>query len=419
MLPLKAWREQLAGLARTGPKRAWTTGRGLPKVLYVAFVTSLRERPVVTIAALLGAIALGRLVLLKLSTLALPLIGFEGHHWRQAFTYGVAWNYAHTTLDPLRPRMFLELPRSSNIVAMEEPLYPLIASLLLRIGRDHIFGPRLLSYLSLVAGSTVLYRFFAIGRPDKRDVWADRAGLFVALACSVTIGTDFRSVQPEPLCAGLTMLAAWYFARYRDSEVLRDAVLGGVFAGLALLTKPLALGVLPGIALFGIWGRGRFLRRGLTVVLSILPGLAIYLLWDRWATHLLKTEMHGHIVISIQHDRAEMLRNLKNMAFFREGVFHFLANYAGSWWLVPAFVAGIFRSLADRRLARFGAPFLLWLVGYMVELLAFGDRLHSNAYYFILAPLPVAFFSAVGLGGFVRALESARSRPTTSPSSTG
>lgn len=369
----------------------------------------VRRAPVVTLAVLLGLVLVARFAWIQLATLSLPISVYDGHHWRQSFTFGVAWNYAHTTLDLLRPRMFTEL-KNSNIVAMETPIYPLVASVFLRASGDSAFGPRLVSWLSLVASAVVLFRLLGIGRNDPRDAWSDRAGLCIALSVSTMALTDFHSVQPEPMAAGLSMIAAGYFIRYRDTEQLRDAILGGVFTMLAVLTKPLVLGIVPGLALFAVWGPRRWLRRGLIVSGAILPGLALYAAWDRWAAHLLRTEMEGLIVISIQHDSAEMLRNLKNVGYLHEALFHFVPNYAGSWWLAPALVGGIFRALSEPSLRRFGFPFLLWLTGYLVELLAFGDRLHSNAYYFILAPAPVVFFCALGIGAFIRALESSHER---------
>lgn len=359
---------------------------------------------------LVGLALVAHTAWLQLASLSLPIHVYEGHHWRQSFTFGVAWNFAHTTLDVLRPRMFTELQRS-NVVAMEAPLYPLVASVLLRVGRDSVVGPRLVSWLSLVASAVVLFRMLGVDRADRRDAWADRAGLLVSLSLPAMIAVDFRSVQPEPVAAGLSMIAAGYFARYSGSDRRRDALLGAVFTTLAVLTKPSVLGVVPGLALFAVWGPGRWLRRALVVAGGLSSGLVLYAAWDRWAARLLRTEMNGVVVISIQHDATEMLRNLRNVAFAREALLHFIPNYAGSWWLTPALVAGIYRSLSDSRLRRFGVPFAVWLAGFTVELLAFGDRLHSNAYYFILAPAPVAFFCAVGLGGLVRALESATRRP--------
>lgn len=372
-------------------------------------VSAMASAPVVALASLVGIGLVVALGWMQLRSLALPISAADGHHWRQSFTYGVAWNYAHTTNDVLRPRMFLELQRS-NIVAMEAPLYPLLSSFFLRVSSSTV-GPRLISWLSLVAIVHTLFRWLGMERSDPRTTWADRAGLFIALGLSPMIAVDFRSIQPEPLAAGLSMLAGACFVRYGDHERTRDAVLGAALTTLAILAKPLVIGIVPGLVLFAVWGRRRWLRRGLVVSGLLLLGLGLYVCWDRWASYLLKTEMDGTVVISIQHEPKEMLAHLNNPGFAREALLHFLPNFAGSWWLVPAFVAGVFRGFSERRQWRFAIPLAVWLAGYLVELLAFGDRLHSNAYYFILAPAPVAFFCALGLGGLVRALESPHHRP--------
>lgn len=374
-------------------------------------IAAVGERPVTAIATVIGLCFVGQLALLQLATLPLPIFAQDGHHWRQSFTFGVAWNFAHTTSDILRPRMFLELDKS-NIIAMEPPLYPLLISWLLKISGDSVFGPRLVSWLALVASVVVLWRMLGLGGRKAWDTWADRAGLLVAVSVSTMMATDFRSVQPEPMAAGLSMLAAFYFIRYRDSERRRDVIIGAVFTALALLTKPVVLGILPGLALFAVWGPGRWQRRALVVSAALLPGLALYAAWDRWAAHLLVTELNGYALIAIGHDVAAMLQNLQNVGYAREAVLHLLPNYAGSWWLTPALVAGMFRALSEPRLRRFGVPFLVWLVGYLAELLAFGDRLHSNAYYVILAPAPIAYFAALGVGAMVRVLDSGSERPS-------
>src|SRR5947207_2168422 len=106
-----AWRQRWAELARGAPKRLVAFARDQA----LQFVAALRSMPVATCATLLGLALVARLAWMQLASLNLPIASVDGHHWRQSFTYGVAWNYAHTTHDILRPRMFLEL-KSSNIV---------------------------------------------------------------------------------------------------------------------------------------------------------------------------------------------------------------------------------------------------------------------------------------------------------------
>jgi hypothetical protein len=377
---------------------------------------AVKESPAAALAIVLASVLFLSLVLPQVSSFRLPLIGFEGHHWRQSFTYGVAWNFAHTTLDPFHPRMFVELAES-NIVPMEAPLYPLVSSVLLRIGNDSVIGPRILSWLGLVATVFVLWRFLSIAHPKSVGTphgLAERAGLLVGLGLAPMVAVDFRSIQPEPFAAGLAILSAFFFARYATTERRADVILGAAFFGLSLLSKPLALGITPALVLFAAWGDGAWKRRACLASAAIAVALVPWFAWDRWAHHMLETMLHGEWIIEIGHPPKDMLRMLLGGQFSSEALLHHLPHYATSWWLAPAIAAGIYRGIAERRWRRYAIPMLVWIVGYMMELLAVGIRLHSNAYYFILAAAPLAFFVALGLGSLVRLLDAHRSSiPTT------
>lgn len=377
-----------------------------------AFWAFAKSSKATTAALLLGVVALGRIVLIQLRCLPLPVVVEEQHHWRQAFTYGIAWNFSHSSSflpDFFHPHMIQEGP-VSNLVAMEAPLYPWLGGIVMKIAGDGTFFMRSLSWLAAVATVVVLFLWLGEGRRRPVEAWADRAGLFVAAALSISLGSDYRSVQPDAMAGGLAMGAAYFFARYAQRARSRDVILAAVLTSLAVLTKPVALGVVPALGLFGIWRKERWLRQCLIVGGALALALAPHFFWDRWSQVLLK-ESGGGIVISIQHDPKEMLANLKNLNFTREGVLQLLPAYGASWWLVPAIVGGMYRALAEPRLRRFGVPFVVWLAFYMIELLAFGDRLHSNYYYFALAPAPLIFFSALGIGALVDVLDSARPRP--------
>lgn len=369
-----------------------------------------RAHKVTAAAFVVGALLVLRVAYRQLGSLGHLIYNVEGHHWRQAFTYGVAWNYAHSALDFFKPRMFLELA-NSNIVGMEAPIYPFLGGLLLRVFRDSPFPLRAMSLASLYVIVGILWTWLGERRASAKEAWADRAALLVALAVCPEIGPEFRSIQPDPMCAALAVVAAFYLARYAETERPRDLLLGAVFTSVSVLTKPVSLGVVPALVLLAAYGKGRWLRRGVYATGALALALVPHILWDKWAQHLLKTEMNGLIVISIQHDPKEMIANLKNLGILREALLHFLPNYAGAWWLVPAIAAGVYRAFADARLRRFGVAFVVWILVYMVELIAFGDRLHSNAYYFVCAPAAVLFFAALGLGAFVAMLDSPDRRP--------
>lgn len=375
------------------------------------------------VALIVGLVLLAWTALAQLASLSLPIHHAEGHNWREAFSYGVAWNWAHGPIDLLRPRMFV-FHESSNVVAMEPPLHPLAVSLLLRVFGEGLFAPRLLSWAGFWVLLVVLWRWLGIaareasrgGRPEDERGWEERAGLLVALSLAPQVAVEFRQLQPEPLCAGLVMLAAWWASRFARTDSWRHAGIAALAAGLAVLVKPVALGVLPGVVAFGAIGPANDgFRAGLRRALLLGGGLAFalvpWVLWDRWSHHLQQVEMHGAFFIAIDHDPKAMVKNILTLKYAREALLFFVPSYAGATWLVPATVAGMYRALATPGLRRWAVPLLVWLGGYLLELLAVGDRLHSNAYYFVLAPAPVAFFAATGLGAVLRLAAGGRGRP--------
>lgn len=408
-------------MTRSSGARGAAVREALGEVLRVA--TTRRGTGV---ALALGVLLCLRTALLQLWSMALPVHFSEGHNWRETFTYGVAWNWAHGAVDVLHPRMFV-FHAKSNVVPMEPPLYPLVSSLLLRLTGDSVVGPRLLSFGGLVVTVAVLWSWLGrAGRESSADDggWEERAGLLLALALAPAVAVEFRQMQPEPTCAGLAIGAAWFASTYARTGRWKHAALAVGLAGLAVLVKPVALGVLPGIVAFGLWGpESRLagggwkavLRRALVLGVGIVLVLVPYAAWDRWSHRLQATEMNGAFFIAIEHDPKVMFQNVATMKYAREALLFFLPSYAGATWLVPAFVAGVYRSLTTAPLRRLGLPMMVWLVFYLVELLAVGDRLHSNAYYFILAPAPVAFFSALGLGAMLRVLGAPRAASRSLP----
>ena len=392
---------------------AWTWTRARARLVIRVLAHTIRRAPAATLALALSTVLFAGLVVDQISSFGRPLIVWEGHHWRQSFTYGVAWNFAHASLDVLHPRMFVELA-SSNVVPMEAPLYPLLASVFLRLGDDSVVGPRRHAWSGLLTTVFVLARFVRDDpRRPSRAGPAETAGLLVALGLAPMVAVDFRSIQPEPLAAGLASLAAFFFTRYRDSHRPRDVVSGGLCFGLSLLSKPLALGVAPGLVLFAVWGSERWRTKAFLTTASLALAIVPWFAWDCWAQHLLHTLLADDWIIEIGHPPREMLRSVLGGGYSAEVLLAQLPHYATSWWLAPAIAAGIYRGLDEPRFRRIAFPMLAWIVGYVVEILAVGVRLHSNAYYLILAAAPLAYFAALGLGALIRLLDaSAAAIPT-------
>jgi hypothetical protein len=361
--------------------------------MFAELVATWRRTPVALVALVLALAALGSVLDLQIASLPLPIFGLEGHHWRQAFTYGVAWNFAHTTSDVLHPRMFVELARS-NVIPMEAPLYPLLASVPMRVFSDSVVAPRVFSLFGLAATLIVLWRWL---RDDETP--AERAGLLLALALCPMTTVLFRSIQPEPFAAGLAVLAAAAFRR-------RSVLLGAAFFALSLLAKPLALGLVPALIWLAARGSGRIALKCFgALAMAVIP----WALWDAHAHRLLATELNGQWVIEIVHPPKQLLRTLLAN---RHGLalLHHMPSYASSWFLPPAIATGLYRSLADRKLRFLAIGMMLWTVGALIEILAVAERLGSNAYYFAMLFAPLAWFAAIGLGAMVRVLDSSRVR---------
>jgi len=353
-----------------------------------------RQTPVALVALVLALVAFGAALDLQVASLPMPISRFEGHHWRQAFTFGVAWNFVHTTSDVLHPRMFVELARS-NVVPMEAPLYPMLASVPMRLLDDSVVAPRLLSWFGLGATLVVLWQWAEGESP------AERAGLLLALAVCPMTTVLFRSIQPEPFAAGLAIVAAHALRRDR-------LALGAVLFGLSLLAKPLGLGLFPALVWLAAKGSGRAaLKAGLALVLAAVP----WALWDAHAHRLLATELDGNWVIEIVHPPKQLLRTLLG-GRHALALLHHLPSYASSWFLPPAVAAGLYRGLADRRLRALTVGMILWAVGALLEILAVAERLGSNAYYFVMAFAPLAWLAALGIGAVLRMLDAQSTRPS-------
>ncbi|MGZ3477856.1 MAG: ArnT family glycosyltransferase [Polyangiales bacterium] len=364
--------------------------------------SSARRRPALALAFALSIAHVLVMLVTQARTLGWGLTMAEQHHWRQGFTYGVAWNFAHTSWDFFHPRMFLYVS-GSNIVGMEAPLYPYICAPFFRLFGDSIFACRIVTWLALIVVLVTVSVGFFPHRP-----WA-KAGFLVAAGLTPLVWSEFRQVQPDGLMVAFACASSAFLVRWARRERTRDLILGASLATLALLTKTAAIGILPALWLFAVWGSRRrtelrFLAR---TTLAFVPAIAVSVAWDRWAVHLLNTYSKGVVVISVQHEPSSMLANLKNIGIARELVTFFAANYACSWWLLPAVFVGLVNALSTRENRAIGVPTLVWLAVVTVMLLCFGDRLHSNWYYTIPLFPPLAVFAGQGLATAAEALEGA------------
>jgi hypothetical protein len=174
-----------------------------------------------------------------------------------------------------------------------------------------------------------------------------------------------------------------------------------------------ALGIAPGLVLFAVWGsdkagKAEAFKRMLLVATMIALAVLPWSLWDHWAHAMLKRDLGGEWIIEIGHPPKALLQSVLSGQWTHVAVLEHLPSFASSWWLAPAIAGGMHRGVAERKLRPIAVPLLVWLAGYIVQLLAIGIRLRSNAYYVILGGAPLAYFAALGLGAVVRLLDARR-----------
>src|SRR5258707_89483 len=99
-----------------------------------AFWSFAKSSKTTAFALAICAALMGRIALIQLRCLTLPIVVEEQHNWRQGFTYSVAWNYAHAHGIPdfFHPRWYQETA-VNNLVAMEAPIYPYLGGLVMRV----------------------------------------------------------------------------------------------------------------------------------------------------------------------------------------------------------------------------------------------------------------------------------------------
>lgn len=166
---------------------------------------------------------------------------------------------------------------------IEPPIMELLTAFTYRFtGRENIIIPRLYSILFWLLGGAALY----LAMKQLTSI----SGAFIGLA--IYLFTPFavfasRAFQPDPLmvCA---ICWAWYFQiRWGRQDNWKTAILAGVFTGLAVLVKALAVFFvgIPILALVLSKGFRQWVKNPRVYVmafLSILPGLA-YNLWSATA----------------------------------------------------------------------------------------------------------------------------------------
>lgn len=270
------------------------------------------------------------------------------------------------------------------------PLFPLLVSLLARIGAPLVIGARLISILSGVA-SIVLT--FVLGK----SLYDERTGLLGSAIVAVTPGMVLvdHNIQVDALFTALLLGSlVLYVEADRLASPMRAAI-GGIVFGLALATKPTAAILVPALFVFETW-RGHGLRWLRERRVRLFAGWAA-IFGAPW------------YVYQLVQNRGAYLSATSGIAANEgaSGAAFWTIQFAGefAWMLLPttavlalaaiAYLAGK-RGPADKLLLTVIAAVLIW---YM--------RFHFHSYYLALAAPFIALaiarlLYAVRLGPRVR-----------------
>lgn len=355
----------------------------------VRYARAAARRPWLVLWTLIALYPCALLLSISIQSLRGPLYGI--HEWRQGWTYSVAYAFVHEHASFFYPKHAWR-GHLTGIVGMEPPIYPWVVSLLMRVFGDSPLTGRLLNFTLFVASFALFTR-----RLGQRLGYATALGFLVMASFSPAVLAEFRQFQPDPAMAALAVIAAVLFADHGRTGARTGFLLGLAVYTIALLTKPIAVAIMPAMFLFTVLGAARpsLLGAGLRLASFAIP-LGLMMAWDKWANVLVARYMEGMPLISIDHNPAQMWAEMKNPVLARLILLGLIENWVTHVALFPAVLLGVPYGLR-KETRSLGIPFLAWFSGMVVISLAFSSRYPSNWYYMLLFAPPLAFFGALGL----------------------
>lgn len=237
-----------------------------------------------------------------------------------------------------------------------------------------------------VVGVLTLVVLFLIGR-RLHDA---RFGLLWALGYlgSITPHFYFKTAIIDPTFNFFIFVGVWFLYRAVQERDLRNAVLTGLFLGLAVLTKGPVGALLPGLTLGVVWALNRFRPLLSWKALGVMVGVGL-LITTAWFG--LEVVQNGPWFLVEFFKYQIVLLTTPDAGHEQPFYYHFLVVLLGAF---PVSV------LAVRYLTRFraDAPFLPWMVAlFWVVMIVFSIVKTKIVHYSSLAWFPVSYLAAYHL----------------------
>lgn len=369
----------------------------------VELVHAARAEP--WLACLAVAVAVPCALLFSIEARSLFGAIYDVHEWRQGETYSIAYAFVHEGASFWYPKHAWR-GDLSGIVGMEAPLYPYLVSLLMRVFGDSFVIARSVNFaLFLLAFG------LQIKRLSRQYGFSYGLGYVVLAAFCPAALCEFRQMQPDPAMLSLALLAAVCFHDHGRTGAPKSFAWGLGLYTLSLLTKPIAIAMLPAMFLFSVLGAERPRFRSVLARMGwfSIP-LALMFAWDHWANLLVQRYMEGNLVISIDHNPAAMWAEMHNVQMRRFIFLGLVENYATHVTLFPAVLLGIPLSM-QKEWRSWGVPFLAWLLGAALVSTAFSSRYYTNWYYMLPFVPPILFFGSVGVGALLEVVGLGKREP--------
>ena len=305
--------------------------------------------------------------------------------WRESDIGSISRNFVREDMDPLMPRIDWR-GDGPGFAEMELPAYPwLIAVSYKMFGINDILG----RVINLLFSIGTLIFFYRLARKYLDGYGAVLA--FAFFAFNPLVFESATSVQPE----GLTMLAyvgaAYFFARWRQSDKDTDLAAAALFTALAILAKATAahIGILFAITFierYG-WNVVKQLRVYAFAIVTLLPAA----IWYIHAKGLWKT--YGNS-LGVSNEYHWIGLDFFTNSYFIKGI---AANELFYVWTISGAVIALFGIITGfrQRTARYCVA---WLASISLFLLIAARTTADDwaSYYHIFAVAPAAILFGFG-----------------------
>ncbi len=179
-------------------------------------------------------------------------------------------------------------------------------------GREILWVARIYSALFWMAGGVAL---FLLARAMTSSDGGIAAFLFYAFTSFGAIAS--RSFQPESLMVLWILLAWWAFYRWHQNPSQNNAVIAGLFAGIAILVKSIAVFMLLGgmaafiLTQYGLKNALKNRQIWLIAILAVLP-VGLYMLYGLLALNM-QSQFEGRFFPELLTDPTHYVRWVAEM----------------------------------------------------------------------------------------------------------